>query len=129
MAKNILALDTPIKINGKDVSELSYDGQEITVDLYMTACAKAAAATAAGGAGAATMKIKEVDYNLHLYIGMAAIIAVNPEIDWADLERIKGFDILDIANIGSFFTMRKSVEPSDRSDSESSDATTPDTSM
>ena len=113
MSKNVLVLDTPIKINDEDVSELSYDAQEITVDLYMTACAKAASATAAGGANAASMKIKEVDYNLHLYVGMAAIIAVNSKIDFADLERIKGFDILDIANIGSFFIMRKSAEPSD----------------
>lgn len=129
MGKNILILDNPIEINDKKVSKLAYDAQEITVDLYMSACAKAAAATAIGGASAASIKIKEVDYNLHLFIGMAAVIAVNPEIDFSDLERVKGFDLLDLANIGSFFIMRRSAEPSDRSDSENSDETTPGASM
>lgn len=127
--KNVLVLDNPILIDGKEVSELSYDSKEISVDLYMTACAKAAAATASGGSNAAAMKLKEVDYILHTYLGMAAVIAVNSSYSFEDLERIKGFDILDLANIGSFFIYRKSAEPSAPGGSENSGVTTPDTSM
>lgn len=125
----ILVLDTPININGKPVSELAYDGQKMTVDLYLSACARAAAATASGGASAASMKIKEVDYILHFYIGCACVIAANPEIDFADLERVSGFDVLDLTNIGSFFIYRKSAEPFGESDSENSGETTPGTSV
>ena len=129
MSKNVLTLDNPILIDNKPVSELPYDGQKMTVDLYLSACARAAAATASGGASAASMKIKEVDYILHFYIGCACVIAVNPGIDFADLERVSGFDVLDLTNIGGFFIYRKSVEPSGKSGSESSGETTPDTSM
>ena len=123
-----LVLDTPIKINGNLVSELPYDGQKMTVDLYLSACARSAAATASGGASAASMKIKEVDYILHFYLGCACVIACNNEIDFADLERVSGFDVLDLTNIGSFFIYRKSAEPSGENDSENSGETTPDTS-
>ena len=127
--QNTIALDNPIKINNNDINLLTYDGREITVALYAEACARAAAATATGGSSAASMKIKEVDYNLHLYLGMAAVIAVNPDYSFEDLERVKGFDILDLANIGSFFIYRRSVEPSAPGDSENSDEATPATSM
>ena len=123
-----LVLDTPIKINGNLVSELPYDGQKMTVDLYLSACARSAAATASGGASAASMKIKEVDYILHFYLGCACVIACNNEIDFADLERVSGFDVLDLTNIGSFFIYRKAAEPSGENDSENSGETTPDTS-
>lgn len=129
MSKNILVLDNPITINGKEVSELSYDAQEITVSLFSTACAKAAAASTEGGTRVLTQKVKEVDYNAHLYLGMAAVIAVNPGIDFTDLERIKGFDLLDLSNIGRFFIMRKSAEPSAATSSGELPETTADTSM
>lgn len=126
---NILVLDTPILIDGKEVAELPYNATEITIPLYMEACAKAAAASFSGGGQANAMRVKEVDYNLHVYLGMASVIAVNPNISFDDLERVKGFDILDLANIGNFFIYRKSAEPSGRSDSENSVEVTPATSM
>lgn len=125
---NILVLDNPILIDGKEVAELSYNATEITVALYMEACAKAAAASFSGGGQANAMRVKEVDYNLHVYLGMASVIAVNSNIAFDDLERVKGFDILTLANIGNFFIYRKSAEPSGRSDSENSDEATPGTS-
>lgn len=125
---NTMVLDTPININGKPVSELTYDAQEIGVDLFLGACARAASATANALGQKPYLYTKETDTNTHLYLGMAAVIAVNPEIDFADLERVKGFDIIDLANIGSFFIYRRSAEPSARSDSENSGETTPGTS-
>lgn len=114
MSKNTLVLDNPIKINNEIVKELTYDAQEITAEQFSIACAKSAALDKTR---AVTLKAKENDYSLHMYLGMMAVIAVNPHISVEDLERIKGFDILDLTNIGTFFIVRKSAEPSEESNS------------
>jgi len=121
MSKNTLILDNPILINGKEVKELTYDPTEITAEQFSIACAKSAALDKNK---TFTFKLKENDIALHLYLGMMAVIAVNPDIDLSDLERIKGFDVLDLTNIGGFFIFRRSAEPSEESDSESSSETT-----
>ena len=125
MSKHTLILDNPIKINGKEVNELTYDAQEITAEQFSIACAKSAALDKSR---AVTLKVKENDHALHLYLGMMAIIAVNPDIDVSDLERIKGFDVLSLTNIGTFFILRKSVAPSEEPDSEASSEVTADIS-
>lgn len=124
MSKNTLVLDNPINVNGAEIKELDYDAQEITVELYATACAKAASA----GGSSVSMKVRETDYSVHMYLGMAAIIAVNPKIDFSDLERVKGFDLIDISNIGLLFTLRKSAEVSEESNSDEQSETIPPTS-
>lgn len=121
MSKHTLVLDNPIKINGEMVGELTYDPQEITAEQFSVACAKAAAMDKSKSM---TFKVKENDYALHLYLGMMSIIAVNPGIDVADLERIKGFDVLDLTNIGTFFMLRKSAAPSEASSSGEQSANT-----
>ena len=126
MSKNTLTLDNPIIINGKEVKELTYDAQEITAEQFSIACAKSAAVDKSR---AVTLKAKENDYALHLYLGMMAVIAVNPDIDISDLERVKGFDILDLTNIGTFFIVRKSAETFEESSSEEPSENTPATSM
>lgn len=114
MSKNTLILDHPIQINGQEVKELTYDPQEITADLFTAACAKSAALDKTR---TITLKLKENDHALHLYLGMMAIIAVNPNIDITDLERIKGFDVLSLTNIGAFFTLRKEAAVSEENSS------------
>ena len=114
MSKNTLVLDNPILINNELVKELTYDPQEITADQFSLACAKSAAIDKTK---TFSLKMKENDYALHLYLGMMAIIAVNPHIDVSDLERIKGFDILSLTNIGTFFTLRRQAVPSAESSS------------
>lgn len=121
MSKNTLVLDNPIFVNGKEIKELTYDPQEITAEMFSIACAKSAALDKSRSV---TFKAKENDYALHLYLGMYAIIAVNPDIDVTDLERIKGFDVLDVTNIGAFFIYRKSAVPSAESVSGSSSEAT-----
>ena len=114
MSKNTLVLDNPILINNELVKELTYDPQEITADQFSLACAKSAAIDKTK---TFSLKMKENDYARHLYLGMMSIIAVNPHIDVSDLERIKGFDILSLTNIGTFFTLRRQAEPSKESSS------------
>ena len=125
MSKNTLVLDNPILINGKEVRELTYDPQEITAEQFSIACAKAASMEKTK---TLTLKVKENDHALHMYLGMMAIIAVNPGIDVSDLERIKGFDILDVTNIGTFFILRRQAEPSEEIKSDEPSETTAATS-
>lgn len=125
MSKHTLVLDNPILINNEKVKELTYDPQEITAEHFSIACAKSAALEKTK---TLTLKVKENDYSLHLYLGMMAVIAVNPNIDVSDLERIKGFDVLSLTNIGHFFTLRKQAAPSEESSSEEQSENTASTS-
>lgn len=115
MSKKTLKLDEPILIDGKEVSELTYDPMEITAVQFSEACARS---SAINKNKSFSFKMRENDYALHLYLGMFAVIAVNPSIDITDLERIKGFDVLKLADIGMLFTYRRSEAPSVQKPSE-----------
>ena len=110
-----LKLHDPILVNGKQVTELTYDALQITAQQFSEACARSAAIDKNK---TFSFKMRENDYSLHLYLGMMAIVAVNPDIDIADLERIKGFDVLAIADIGMLFTLRRSAATSEESNSD-----------
>ena len=115
-----IILKKPIQINGEEVKELTYDIEEITSDLYLQALAKKTVPVSGRPTGA----VAEIDAGLHLTIGMAAIIAVNPAYDFDDL---KGRDIASIMKVGrSFFTASENSEEenSQQNNSESGSATT-----
>ena len=118
-----LKLRNPIKINGKEVAVLTHDANEIDGILFATAEAKKKAA--AGMKNTTLSPAVEFDFSLHLYLGYAAIIAVNPEYDFSDLERIKGFDNMDIMEIGRNFIF-KSEEKQQASGSDEHTETTPE---
>ncbi len=82
-----ITLRKPIEINGRKVTELTYDAEEITNDMFLQACAQSAELSKTK---TISLKVRENDYALHLYLGYMAIIAVNPDIDIMDLQRIKG---------------------------------------
>lgn len=117
--KETLTLQEPILINGKEVSELTYNAKEITNDMFLQACAQSAELNKTK---TLSLKVRENDYALHLYLGYMAIIAVNPDIDITDLQRVKGFDLLQIADIGLLFILRKSGAHSEESNSEEQSA-------
>lgn len=125
MSKNTLVLDNPIQINGVEVKELTYDPQEITAEDFSLACAKS---SALDKTRSVSFKLKENDYALHLYLGMMAVIAANRKIDISDLERIKGFDVLALTQIGAFFTLRKEVAVSEENSSDEQSENTANTS-
>ena len=105
---NILKLKNPIKINGGEVAELKYDENEITAEAFIDAeCRKFAEGRKKGGLTAAAI---ELDYSMQLQLGFAAILAVNPEIDYNDLLRIKGADLITVSRIGRNFTMPSASE-------------------
>lgn len=106
-----LKLNNPITVNGKQRTELSYDSNEITAQQFAEADARKL--TARGLNLTTATAVAEIDSGLHIYLGYAAILAVNPDIDISDLERIKGVDVVKVMGIGRSFMLGKSEEPSD----------------
>lgn len=115
--KGEIKLQNPIMINGKNIKKVKYDTNEITAQLF----AEADTRRVSGGMGA---KLAETDYGLHLYLGFASIVAVNPEYDFSDLERMKGVDVSNVMRIGRNFIVETPEETSDRN---SLEATSEDT--
>lgn len=100
--RKTLKLIKPLKINGTERTKLDYDIEEITGEQFDEADTRAAAK--AVELGRYKMAVAETDTAFQKYLGMMAIIAVNPEIDIADLERIKGIDLMNVMRIGRNFT-------------------------
>lgn len=121
--KETINLVTPIDINGKKVKELTYDVSEISAEAFCTAFSYSSSQNSSGRAKVA---VAETDASLHLYLGYEAILACNPEIDMADLERIKGMDLVTIMGIGRSFICTRSEESSDLESSEKSLEVTPE---
>lgn len=117
---NTLVLDNPIMINGAQVTELTYDANEITALLFAEADARRMLATSSriGTGKVGVSGSAELDYTLHLYLGMMAVIAVNPQIDATDLERVKGDDTRQLMGIGRNFILGKSEGTSKQNSSD-----------
>lgn len=123
--KGTLTLKNPILINNKTISEMTYDSNEITGALFSEA--EAMRKRAAGMRNVSINPAIEFDFGLHLYLGYAAIIAVNPEYDFSDLERARGRDLMAIMDIGRNFTLQ-SEDSSPESGSDEPSGTTPEPS-
>ena len=108
--KDTLTLKKPLTINGKKVKELTYDFEEIDGELWDEAVQRS-------NRSDRNYNIAMYDYIFHKNLFYAAVIAVNPDISWEDLDRITGFDIQNVANTGLFFITNASEE-SDRETSE-----------
>ena len=120
--KNTVILSNPITIDGKKVTELTYDINEISAAAFIEAESKRKSAS---GRNMSLAPAVEFDFGLHLYLGFAAIVAVNPSIDYSDLERIKGHDVVEIMGIGRNFMIKSEDEESQESESVEPSETTP----
>lgn len=115
-----LKLRTPIKVNGEEVKELTYDASEITAEAFIAAEARKFKAAGRQGVTAGAL---EMDYSMHLQLGFAAIVAVNPKIDYNDLSRLKGADVAAVVRIGRNFIMPSAAEePTDDSQENTSES-------
>lgn len=118
-----LKLTNPIMINGVKVTEVTHDSNEIDGILFATAESKRKAA--AGMKNTTITPAAEFDFGLHLYLGFAAIVAVNPSYDFSDVERIKGHDVVEVMGIGRNFMLASGQEQQEN-DSDEHIETTPE---
>lgn len=128
MSKEILKLSSPLKINGQNMKELSYTLKLDVDDVFIAHDNRAKAHNNMDTA----MKLVEFDTELHLYMGMQAIIKLNPQIDVNDLKRLHGVDVVNLLKIGrAFFTQTDSMENAQQSETskESSVTTQDDTTV
>lgn len=118
-----IKLKKPITINGQEIKELTHDINEITPAGFAEAELKKAQASGAKGTpGAGAI---EIDYSMQLYLGFAAIIAVNPQFDYNDLQRISGPDVMSIMRIGRNFILASVAGNSEAEESVNASETTP----
>lgn len=112
--KGIINLANPITVNGKQVTELQYSTEDITGALFCEADSKRR--FAAGTKNVSIAPAAEFDYGLHLYLGFAACVAAAPEIDFTDLERIHGVDLVNVMEVGRNFIMKSEDSAQSNSD-------------
>lgn len=115
--KDTINLNKPITINGQLVTELTYDTEEITAALFCEADTRRR--IDAGVKNVAIIPSAEFDFGLHPYLGMAAVIAVNPDYDFADMGRISGPDLLELMAVGRNFILRSEGSEQKPSDEQS----------
>lgn len=128
--KKKLELKSPIEVNGKTLDALEYDFNEITCELYTMASNYADSKTLrANQQGRPSAAIMEQNVSFHMYLGMAAVISVNPDIDVMDLERMKGFDLIQITTLGRNFIAGRSEELLDQSGLEEQSEVTPESTI
>ena len=116
-----LKLKNSIMIDDKEVTEVTYDSNEIDGVLFATAESKRKAA--AGMKNTSITPAAEFDFGLHLYLGFAAIVAVNPEYDFSDVERIKGHDVVAVMGIGRNFMLASDQEQQESDSDEPTETT------
>ena len=122
--QSIIKLKNPILIDGKSVSEITYDTNEITSQLYAEADTKRR--VAAGVKNVTIVPAAEFDFALYPYVGFAAAIAVNPGYTFEDMARVKGADLMAFASVGRDFLLGSEESPQSGSDNVSE--TTPEPS-
>lgn len=115
--EGIIKLKNPIEVNGKTLTELKYNTDKITGALFCEADAKRR--IAAGVKNVALAPAAEFDYSLHLYMGYAACIAANGELDFADMERAHGADVIEIMSVGRNFMLQSEDLQQSNSDEQS----------
>lgn len=122
--RGVLKLKSPITVDGKPVSEVAYDTDEITGALFCEADTKR---RISAGDNITIVPTAEFDFAFHLYIGYAAVCAANAGFSFEDAERIKGPDALDLMDIGRAFILRSEDSAQSNSDEQSEITAKPST--
>ena len=115
-----IKLKTPLKVNGKDMSELKLDFDAITPEGFIRAEALSNAKRSNQGASAS---LAEVDYGFHLYLAFEAAVCADPSVDIADLERITGRDLVQLMQAGRFFALGADGDSTESGSDEQSEST------
>ncbi|OUO32252.1 hypothetical protein [Olsenella sp. An293] len=115
-----IELRRPLLVNGKKLTELPCDMDAIGPDEFIRAEALANAKRNNEGSPSS---MSEIDYGFHIYLGFEGIMAADQSIDIADLERIRGVDLVRIAGIGRFFALGADGDSTESDSDEPSEST------
>ncbi len=126
MSKEVLKLSSPIKVNGETIKKFEYDVQRLTVNDILTANKNKLRAL---GNVDTSQKVAELDADLHFYVGMQAIIKLNPSVDVSDLNNLSGCDAYKLMQIGRSFFRADSLEEESNTSEEQSAPTQEDTTV
>jgi hypothetical protein len=116
--KHEITLQKPILVNGQNVSDIEYDFDKINGDAFLEASDRSLSKMKEGGRAGAY----ELDYGLHLYLAYEAVVRASDGIDINDLERITGFDVVRLQQLGRNFITGKLEDLIQEEDSPESDS-------
>ena len=95
-------LNIPLMVNGKELCSLKCDMDSVSAEGFIRAEALSNEKRANVGS---VSSMAEVDYGFHLYLAFEGVKAAMPEVDTTDLERVKGRDLVQLMQVGRFFTL------------------------
>lgn len=107
---NIIQLTVPLKVNGTDLTELTYDTSLISIEDL--AEIEKERSQKLGGQGGSVFRVLQNDTLMHALLGMHAVMKVNPQIDINDLNRLKGYDLYQMSLIGMRFFSKPATQES-----------------
>lgn len=116
----VIHLQNPMLVNGKQLTELPIDPDGVTCELYFEAGNQLQP-------NERINRLVELDYQLHFWMGAACVIAANSDIAWEDFKQLRGADPMQLTQVGRFFVGQSAQFLSADSDEQS--ASTPTSSQ
>ena len=123
--KQEIVLVNPLKVNGKDLTTLSYDISKISINDL--ADIEKERSQMLGTQAGTIFRVMQNDNLMHTLLGMHAVIKCNPEIDINDLKRLEGYDLYQMSLIGMSFFSKPAIPDSSTSEKQQEDM--PDNSI
>lgn len=120
-----IELTTPLKVNGKDFTELTHDIGKITIEDL--ADIERERNEMLGTRAGTIFRVAQNDNLMHTLLGMHAVIKCNPDFDINDLKRLQGYDLCQMAMVGLRFFSKPAIPESN--DSEKPQEDTQDNSI
>lgn len=112
--QNVITLTSPLKVNGKDLTELTHDIGKITINDL--AEIERERNKMLGPQAGTIFRVAQNDNLMHTLLGMHAVIKCNPEIDINDLLRLEGYDLCQMAMVGLRFFSKPATPDSKSSE-------------
>lgn len=115
-----IELRAPVLIDDVKVRELTYDVEQVSSEQFLEA--ETLAGNVAARMRTVSTKVVELDATFHYYLGVMAILAVNPDYSVEDIERIKGPDVLKVMKVGRNFMTADAEEGEDEGSASTEEA-------
>jgi hypothetical protein len=112
--QNVITLTSLLKVNGTDLTELTYDVNKITINDL--AEIERERSKILGPQAGTIFRVTQNDNLMHTLLGMHAVIKCNPEIDINDLFRLEGYDLYQMSLVGMRFFSKPAIPDSKSSE-------------